>query len=69
MKTVSLFIHPHVVPNLYNFHSSMELKRRYFEECFNCFCPKSSFVFHGRKRVWFGMTLWGVNDDRIFIFG
>jgi len=33
IKIVSLFTHPQVVPNLYEFLSSAEHKRRYFEEC------------------------------------
>jgi len=33
MKIVSSFTHPHVVPNLYEFLSSAEHKKRYFEEC------------------------------------
>ncbi len=42
MKILPPFIHPHVVPNLYAFHSSLEHKRRYFKECCNCF-PKCIF--------------------------
>jgi len=34
MKILSLFTHPQVVSNLYEFLSSREHKRRYFEE--NC---------------------------------
>jgi len=33
MKIVLTFTHPQVVPNLYAFLSSVEHKRRYFEEC------------------------------------
>jgi len=33
MEILSSFIHPQVVPNLYEFLSSAEHKRRYFEEC------------------------------------
>jgi len=33
MKIVSSFTHHHVVPNLYEFLSSVEHKSRYFEEC------------------------------------
>jgi len=33
MKIVSSFSHPHVVPNLYVFLSSVEHKIAYFEEC------------------------------------
>lgn len=29
---------PHVIPNLYDFLSSMELRRRHFAECWCCFC-------------------------------
>ncbi len=32
MKILSLFTHPHVVPNLYEYLSYVEHKRRYFEE-------------------------------------
>jgi len=35
MKILSLFTHPHVVPNLYVFICSAEDKGRYLEECFN----------------------------------
>jgi len=35
MKILSLFTHPHVVPNLYVFICSAEHKGRYLEECFN----------------------------------
>ncbi len=33
MKILSSFARPQVVPNLYEFLSSAENKRRYFEEC------------------------------------
>ncbi len=33
MKKLSSFTHPHVLPNLYEFLSYVEHKRRYFEEC------------------------------------
>ncbi len=33
VKILLLFTHPQVVPNLYKFLSSVEHKRRYFEEC------------------------------------
>jgi len=33
MKIRSIFAHPQVVPNLYEFLSSAEHKRGYFEEC------------------------------------
>jgi len=33
MKILSSFTHPQVVSNLYEFLSSVEHKRRYFEEC------------------------------------
>ncbi len=33
MKILSSFIHPHIVPNLYEFLSSVEHKIMYFEEC------------------------------------
>jgi len=33
MKILSSFTHPQVVPNLYEFLSSAEHKRRYFKEC------------------------------------
>jgi len=35
MKILSVFTHPHVVPNLYVFICSVEHKGRYLEECFN----------------------------------
>jgi len=35
MTILSVFTHPHVVPNLYVFICSAEHKRRYLEECFN----------------------------------
>jgi len=35
MKILSVFTHPHVVPNLYVFICSAEHKGRYLEECFN----------------------------------
>jgi len=35
MKILSVFTHPHVVPNLYVFFCSAEHKGRYLEECFN----------------------------------
>jgi len=35
MKILSVFTHPHVVPNLNVFICSAELKGRYLEECFN----------------------------------
>jgi len=35
MKILSVFTHPHVVPNLYAFICSAEHKGRYLEECFN----------------------------------
>jgi len=31
MKNLSLFTHPYVVPNLCEFISAVEIKRRYFE--------------------------------------
>jgi len=34
-KILSVFTHPHVVPNLYVFICSAEHKGRYLEECFN----------------------------------
>lgn len=33
MKNLSLFLHPHAIPNLYTLLSSVELKRRYFKKC------------------------------------
>jgi len=33
MTILSLFTHPDVVQNLHDLLSSVELKRRYFEEC------------------------------------
>jgi len=33
MKMMLSFTHPYVVPNMYEFFSSVELKRRYFEDC------------------------------------
>jgi len=33
MKMLLSFTQPHAVPNLYEFLSSVEHKRRYFEEC------------------------------------
>jgi len=33
MKILSSFTHPQVVPNLYEFLSSAEHERKYFEEC------------------------------------
>ncbi len=44
-------IHPHVIPNLYDFLSSVENKRRYFEECYwqKKWETLWSFVFHRRK--------------------
>jgi len=35
MKILSVFTHPHVVPNLYEFNCSAEHKGRYLEECCN----------------------------------
>jgi len=35
MKILSVFTHPHVVPNFYVFICSAEHKGRYLEECFN----------------------------------
>jgi len=35
MKILSVFTHPHDVPNLYVFICSAEHKGRYLEECFN----------------------------------
>jgi len=35
MRILSVFTHPHVVPNLYVFICSVEHKGRYLEECFN----------------------------------
>jgi len=35
MKILSVFTHPHVVPNLYGFICSAEQKGRYLEEGFN----------------------------------
>jgi len=35
MKILSVFTHPHVVPNLCVFICSAEHKGRYLEECFN----------------------------------
>jgi len=35
MKILSVFTHPHVVPNLYEFICSGEHKGRYLKECFN----------------------------------
>jgi len=35
MKILSVFTHPHAVPNLYVFICSAEHKERYLEECFN----------------------------------
>jgi len=35
MKILSVFTHPHVVPNFYVFIRSAEQKGRYLEECFN----------------------------------
>jgi len=35
MKILSVFTHPHVVPNLYVFICSAEHRGRYLEECFN----------------------------------
>jgi len=35
MKILSVFTHPHVVPNLYVLICSAEHKGRYLEECFN----------------------------------
>jgi len=35
MKILSVFTHPHVVPNLYVFICSAEHKGIYLEECFN----------------------------------
>ncbi len=37
MKNLSLFLHPHAIPNLYNLLSSVEHKRRYFEKCLSLF--------------------------------
>lgn len=34
IKIVSPFIHPQVVPNLYKYVRSVELKERYLNECF-----------------------------------
>jgi len=35
MKILSVFTHPHVVPNLYVLICSAEQEERYLEECFN----------------------------------
>jgi len=35
IKILSVFTHPHVVPNLYLFICSAEHKGRYLEECFD----------------------------------
>jgi len=35
MKILSVFTHPHVIPNLYVFIFSAIHKGRYLEECFN----------------------------------
>jgi len=35
IKILSVFTHPHVVPNLYVFICSAEHKGRYLEECFH----------------------------------
>ncbi len=59
---VSILIHPHVVPDLCDFLSSLEPKRCCFEECWEpnnieaqktpeTFPKTSSFVFHRRKKV------------------
>jgi len=42
MKILSVFTHPHVVPNLYVFICSAEHKGRFLEECFN----QTDFIPH-----------------------
>jgi len=45
MKILSVFTHPHVVPNLYVFICSAEHKGKYSEECLN-------FHWWGMRSVW-----------------
>ncbi len=75
MKNLSLFVHPHDIPNLYNLLSSVEHKRRYFEKCLSLFfwsiqwksmVTKTvsfikifTFVFQRRKKVTLFSTIWG----------
>ncbi len=42
----SLCTHTQVVPNLFDFLSSVEHKIRYFKECFSCFCPCNNIGPH-----------------------
>ncbi len=74
-KSLSTFTHTHVVPNLYDFLSSMELQRRYFEECWKsvatvyCLVPTflSSSVISRRNQVWNKFTCYMVSWGVIFL--
>jgi len=44
MKILSVFTHPHVVPNLYAFICSAEHKGRYLEESNRSYSPLTTIV-------------------------
>lgn len=55
-KRLSTFTHTHVVPDLYDFLSSMELQRRYSEECWKsvatvyCLVPHILIIFCDQQK-------------------
>jgi len=54
MKILSVFTHPHVVPNLYEFICSAEHKGRYLEECFN----QTDLIPHMGIEIWIEEDIW-----------
>jgi len=64
MKILSVFTHPHVVPNLYVFICSAEHKGRYLEECL-LLIKQISFPidFHSRKKyIQYYGSQWGMRS-------
>jgi len=62
MKILSVFTHPHVIPNLYVFICSAEHKGRYLKECFK----QTDLIPHwlpyygsqwGLRSVWFDQSV------------
>jgi len=60
MTIVSVFTHPHVVPNLYVFICSAEHKGRYLEECFNQtdLIPHDYHIFSYYGSQWGLRSVW-----------
>ncbi len=64
LQKILLFAHSHVVPNLYEFLSYVEFKRRYFEKCIFCSYNKSQW-----GSAWFETkNNWNILQISSFVF-